>query len=369
MASRNVELTMTHPQPVQSKPANLPPLFRLKDSMDDLQPSWAKIPFVPRPPISERSGTPGASPLTHIFDTNAIRSLGRLKKPHWLMLLSAWKARGYTTGWVPWTVHELTGSNLVRNGKVVPQRELEQIVLAVLRFYVLAEGDVLPDVDQLFVRSMYQLVGAPDGPSHFNEIEDEYRFRIHVCKQVTSRDQIGLVPDSKGSFFVGFNDGGTVTYQPFKSTFANHAPKAIANVKKLIKGTGLTKDSPDEDVAKVIQKDFMEMVLRKGKRLKVPMPILLKVAEHWKGPMMPDAPFTVSLWCETWYYYEFARERLTRAFKDNDGPDFKISAYMSIGDHFVMNDGKLRDLISRYMREPERRIIRPSRFYRTALYA
>jgi hypothetical protein len=342
-------------------------------------PSWAKIPFVPRPPISERTDTPGTSPLTHVFDTNAVRALGRLRESSWKKLLSLWKAKGYTTGWIPWVAYEITSTHFIFKGAVVPQLEVERIVLAVQRFDILTDGDVLPDVDQLFVRSMYDFVGAPGGPSHLNEIEDDLRSRIHICKQVTNRDQVGQVPDGNGSFYVGFQDNKIVWYKAFKSNFASHAPKAVAAMEKLIKDSDLTKDSSDEDVAKAILPYILSIILRKAERLQVPQQIRDGVAKLWAPPeqldpttprephMIPDLPFTVAMLAECWYYAEFARGRLTRAHLDNDGPDFKIATYMSKAEHFVTNDTNLRKLISRYTLEADRRIIKPARFYRSAL--
>ena len=81
---------------------------------------------------------------------------------------------------------------------------------------------------------------------------------------------------------------------------------------------------------------------------------------------MPAAPFTVAAYCAFWYYVEFARGRLARKHKENDGADFEISANVSVADHLLMDDGRLRTLISHYLREAARRIIKPCHFYRTA---
>ncbi len=356
------------------------PEFRLSPSeIADLTPSWARIPYLQRPPISQRTEMPRSSPLSHVYDTNGVRALGRLKESSWKKFRASWKAKGYTTGWIPWVAYEITSTNLIRNMAPVPQRELEQIVLAIQRFDELADGDVLPDVDQLYVRSMFEVVGAPGGPSHLNEVEDDLRFRIHIAKQVTRHNQVGLMPDPEGGFFVGFVDGPIITVKPFRSNFAGHAPKAIAAVQKLLEGTGLTKDSPDEDVAKAIQTYFLALLLRKAERLRVPQHVQDGVAKLWeplpqldpsKPPeprMMPDAPFTMAMFAECWYYFEFARGRLTRAHVDNDGPDFKIATYMSVAEHFVTNDTDLRRLISHYTREADRRIIRHRQLFRSIL--
>jgi len=347
--------------------------------MGEQIPSWCNIPFVPRPPISERTLTPGSSPLSHVFDTNGVRALGRLRESSWRRLLALWKAKGYTTGWIPWVAYEITSTNFIFKGTVVSQLEVERIVRAVQRFDILADGDVLPDVDQLFVRSMYDHVGAPGGPSHFSEIEDDLRGRIHICKQVTNRNQIGQVPDGKGSFYVGFQDNKIVWYKAFKSNFASHAPKAVAAVEKLIKDSGLTKDSPDEDVAKTIIPYILAIILHNAERLRVPRHVQDAVAKLWEPPshvdptkprkphMIPDVPFTVAVLAECWYYAEFARGRLTRTHLDNDGPDFKIATYMCKAEYFVTNDTNLRKLISHYTLEADRRIINPSQFYRAVV--
>src|SRR5205809_964103 len=100
-------------------------------------PSWAKIPFVHRPPISQRTEKPLTGLLTHVFDTNGVRRLGRLKESSWRKLLAAWKAKGYTTAWIPWVAYEITSTNFVYKDDVVPQRIVEEIVRAVKRFDIL----------------------------------------------------------------------------------------------------------------------------------------------------------------------------------------------------------------------------------------
>jgi hypothetical protein len=293
-------------------------------------------------------------------------------------VLAAWKDKGYTTGWIPWVAYEITSSNFIENDDVVSQRLVEEIVRAVKRFDILAEGDVLPDVDQLFVRSIYDTVNEPGGPSHIHKDEDDLRLRIHICKQVTRRNQIGRENDGKGSYYVAFQDGKINWFKPFRSTFASHAPKAVNAMKRVIEVAGITKFSTDEEVAKAIQPLSLPMIQNRAAKLNVPQHVIDAVTKLWDPPppptnnsippepwMMPDAAFTVTTLAECWFYAEFARERLKRKFKDNDGPDFKIATYMSQAEHFVTNDGDLRNLISHYMREAERRIIRSSRFYRT----
>jgi len=334
-------------------------------------PSWCKIPFIARIPVHRRGLIPGENFLTHILDTNGVRALGRLKERSWQKLLANWKAKGYTTGWVPWTVTEITGTNLLENGGVVSQEELDQIILAVQRMDILAGGDVLPDVDQMIVYSMYQFAKAHGGPSHLNDSEDNYRYRIHVLKQVTSRDQITRMVDPDGSVFIGFKDGDEIFGQPYKETFKAHAPKAVALVRKLMEGTNLNADSSDQEVAYFINKHLGEMLLRKGLKFRLSVKVMDAIGKAFRvdAKTIPDAPFTVAAYCEFWYYTEFARGRLKRKHKENDGADFKISAYMSVADHFVMDDGRLCTLISHYMREAARRIIKPCRFYRRALQA
>src|SRR5438132_1639392 len=126
--------------------------------------------FVPSLPPHKRTEPMPTAPLSHIFDSNDVRKLGELPSSQWDKLWRAWRAKGYTTGWIPWVVREVVGTNFYDDyGNLCGEKKFKQIVRSVRRFDMLAEGDVLPEFNELFVYSMYEYAGGKGGPSRFSK--------------------------------------------------------------------------------------------------------------------------------------------------------------------------------------------------------
>ena len=83
--------------------------------------------------------------FSFLFDTNSVRDFGRTLQTEgeWASLWAAWTRSGYRTAWIPWTIGEITGTNLMRKNPPITADFCAETSLAVSRFDQLTEGRVL----------------------------------------------------------------------------------------------------------------------------------------------------------------------------------------------------------------------------------
>jgi hypothetical protein len=259
-------------------------------------------------------------------------------------------------------VREVVGTNFIGgDGDVVSQALVEEIVRSVRRMDQLAEGDILPGFEQLIRYSLFEFSAASGGPSRLCENEADFKKRIQLCKRVTRRDQVCIKAMPDGSSFLGFEDlEGDYFGEAIKESFVDHTEKAIAAWKKLIQ---VDETAGDEQIARDIVRQLQKFVIWQGHYLDVPESVLQAVLDKWNaGDENPDTTFTYAALVENWYYVEFARGRLTRRRKENDGHDLRIATYLSRAQYMVTADENLRRLLSHVTRKSEDRILYPAEF-------
>lgn len=320
--------------------------------------------YVPRPSKPPAKGPP----LTHAFDSNGVRELGRIDEPAWKSFKAAWDRKGYTTAWIPWVSREVAGTNFIRDdGIIVLQDELDQIVLAVQRFDELAKGEVFADFESMYRYSLFEYAGDPRGTEFIEDNDDIYLKRIFLAKQVKERLDIGKDGSyTNGSFWLGIKDpAGGWFGEMVTRTFVGHSDKAIAAWKTLMT---VDENSPDEQVAKDISRQLLKIALGRANEMGIPLDVLQKVLDQWNAANEhPDSFFTYANILESWYYIEFARGTLTRKRRENDGHDFHIASYLTRAEHFVTGDKDLRALLRRITREPDRKLIKPAHFIKQVI--
>jgi hypothetical protein len=326
-------------------------------------PQAAKQVFVPRPPRPI-----GNAPVSHAFDSNGVRIFGPMDASTWKRFKVNFKAKGYTTAWIPWVAREVAGTNFIRDdGTIVMKKELKEIVRSIKRFDELAEGEVFVEFEQLYKFTLFEYAGDSRGHQFITDNENVILKRIFLAKRVKERLDIGKDGSNRdGSYFLGFKDpeGGWFG-DVVRHTFVGHSKKAIAAWKSLIT---VDENSPDEQIAKDIGRQIPKLALRRGQRLGVPDDVLQVVLDKWNAAgEHPDTMFVYANFLESWYYVEFARGHLTRKRYENDGHDFHIASYLGRAQNFVTGDKNLRTLLNHITKAADTRIIKPPNFIKQVL--
>ena len=109
-----------------------------------------------------------------VFDTNAVRELGRMEDADWTWFDRAWRERGYQTAWIPHVACEIVASNVARSSDLTKD-DLHEVQRAARRFNELACGAVLHDVDEVVYRSIYTLAKMDAPPSTFDDRRADWR--------------------------------------------------------------------------------------------------------------------------------------------------------------------------------------------------
>lgn len=299
-----------------------------------------------------------------VFDTNAIRKLGRLSDGEWRRIQRAWRKTGCRTGWIPHVLCEVVASNVARKHGLT-KIGLREVQRAVRRYDALCERTVLHDVDEVVFRCIYELAEAEPPPSGLTDHRAGWRevidlfVRIKDPHQVRAREEEErLVVDLEGN---DDNPPGMTVCQPRE--FVAHAEaKREAMRERLAHKWAVTREQMMQEVVADLPYCWAET----AKRLNIPKEVVLR-ADAREADVILRSPFMIRTFCENTYHHQRAfprykgENRKRSSIEENDAPDLAVTTYFLPGHVLVTDDGGLRALLADVL-HTERFVLKFSEF-------
>lgn len=286
----------------------------------------------------------------YLFDSNAIRDFGRrVSGSDWTRIWASWKGTGSRTAWIPWTIGEVVGSNLLGLKNPVTAAECEQTALAVRRFDKLSARDILPHPRDL-LRWSFNTFAHLSVPFPFVTEEREVRDLIDIAKGLSSPDQISAAYLGDGSYQVGIKDLLTDEYigQVIPAGFAEATTTEVSKWVERLKSEDLLGDNPTHgSIVEIIMERIHEIVWSQGSRIGIAESVLKATLDGNRMAEMTRTPFLCGAVAQHWYYIERALGRKTGKVLETIGRDLMIAAYIPVGGRFVTSDGEFLGLLKK----------------------
>jgi hypothetical protein len=288
-----------------------------------------------------------------VFDTSAVRDLGRFDEPKWKVFLAEWLNRKLSTSWIPIVVGEVLGTNLIGPNERGDLRELAEIVRAAKRFDFLPRTEVLPHMKDLIRSSFYQFAGRPAPPEILGHYTPEFQEYIRRGKKLTEFSLVDVKRDSKAKTRVGIADSpkGKVLGVNIDFVFAPHVEEEVARWKERLNGATYV----DERQVDLVLAHHMPFMLRSlGVQNGVPGDVLAKLADpalaadQKQLDQMFGTCFAYTAVVQQRYYVKRALGRIIGDVEENTGRDLMVATYLSCGSRLVVQDKTARNYLKTF---------------------
>lgn len=281
--------------------------------------------------------------LTLVFDSNAIRALGSLESKRWDAFLAGWRAQKLTTAWVPWTICEVAGSNLVRkNG--LKRADLAEVVRAVQRFDKLARGRVLFDSNEIVRRALYSLAAVPVPPSDRADQEQKHGRRvIEVAKRLVSTDQVAI-EDKDGCTTIVLKKKNLNTGVSIKFDYRDFEDGARSRLEFWRKHTKCSRGAHVDERVREIIHFLPEFTKAAALATSIDVPLDIASRAVMSGKHLLDSALGYRCIIESWYFHLRATGDKS-SIEKNDIGDISIASYLALAWRLVSDDRNLRKLL------------------------
>jgi hypothetical protein len=283
-----------------------------------------------------------------LFDSNSVRDCARrFKSEHeWSMLWKAWKTGGYTSAWIPWTIGEVVGTNLMRKDPPITSEFCAETALAVQRFDRIASRLVLPDPSTFIKWSMRAFVGY-DPMLPVGEIE--HRASIKAAKRLRNPDQVKVTMGADNIHTVEIYDDqlGLWAGQRLPLTFATHTSDRIERWKERLQKAGRFRDDlTHEEILNAIGEHILPTVVGLGRDVGVPDYILRAYKDKTRSELV-GTPFIYSAVAQDWDCIQRSLGRKPGRVQETLGRDLVIALYIPLAKWFVVSDVDYRKLLQK----------------------
>lgn len=280
-----------------------------------------------------------------LLDTNAIRELGRYQ--NWDQLQLAWKKNSLTTAWVPSTLVEITGTNLI--GEKLTKSLLSHLALSARRLDTLACGCILEDVDQMLWRDIYRIAGQQAPPCPIPKNTRTVRDMLDRFLQLHDPSQIAInrIPDGyRVQYRFGDEDvWDQLISDAFKTHFAEPLVKQWKSEMRL--GSNPSPQDLIEEMLKFTDHWLQDVVRRLG----IPDDIVNLARE--RSPKLIQTSWCAGI-VEGSYLLGKACGVDPVPVKENDCRDNILGAYLAEAKYIVTNDRRFSERLKKMLQIPGR---------------
>jgi hypothetical protein len=284
-----------------------------------------------------------------LFDTNSVRDFAQRIKTdtEWDELWAAWKKAGYKSAWIPWTIGEVIGTNLVRESQPVTDEDCREVALAVRRFDRLAERDILLGPRDLIRWSVCRFFGYPVR----SVFEEKHRKSLNAAKTLQTKSQITVkrYPDVTIVFIRDSNTGDDEG-QTIPTDFIDGVERRVQVWKDRMEAAGLKTNYGQTDVVakepllRFLWEETKANIGRMSKQVGIADSVLLGFAGMLTEEVLKH-PFVYGAVAQDWFYMLRALNVKTGKVLETMGRDLAISHYIPLAKTFVTSDGGFAKLV------------------------